>query len=224
MEFNSILERQNRRTLSISITREGLVKIKAPISMPAHEIRNFVNEKQAWIKEKLLAISNINDENREIIAYEKFLFLGHKLSPYWANVRDFLFDIERNALIIPKRRAGGIILPYLCRAFKKKAKEILCERVISISGTMDCFANKIRISNAKSRWGSCSGSKVVSLNWRLIMLPTKIIDYVIVHELAHLKHMDHSNRFWAEVETYIPDYGFLRKDLKRYSFVLDLFR
>ena len=224
MEFNSILERQNRRTLSISITRDGLVKIKAPISMPISEIKSFVHDKQGWIREKLLAISNIIDENKDITSYERFLFLGQKCTPYWADVNSFAFDIERKALILPKKLSGKIVMPNICRFYRKKAKEILSQRVISICETMNVSPGRIRISNAKSRWGSCNSNKVVSLNWRLIMLPTKLIDYVIVHELAHLKHMDHSNRFWNEVETYVPDYGFLRKDLKKYSFVLDLFR
>ena len=224
MEFNSILERQDRRTLSISITRDGLVRIKAPLSMPMSEIRNFVAEKQQWIKDKLTRITNIIDENKEIIDYRKFLFLGSKYTPYLTDIKEFYFNTENMSLLIPKRYNTNTILPNIYRFYRKRAKEILSQRVKTICETMNVFAKRIRISNAKSRWGSCSANGVVSLNLRLIMLPTKIIDYVIVHELSHLRHMDHSNRFWAMVEQYIPDYSFLRKDLKNYSYVLNLLR
>jgi len=224
MELNSILERQDRRTLSISITRDGLVKIKAPLTMPMSEIQNFVNEKQSWIKEKLASIENVIDENKDVIDYRKFLYIGEKYLPYWADVNDFYFDSQKQCVYIPKRMSESVVLPNLYKFYRKRAKSILSQRVKSIADTMNVDFKRIRFSNAKSRWGSCSSAGVISLNWKLILLPTKLIDYVIVHELSHLSHMDHSNKFWKSVETYVPDYGFLRKDLKRYSYVLNMFR
>jgi predicted metal-dependent hydrolase len=75
----------------------------------------------------------------------------------------------------------------------------------------------VYLSNAKSRWGSCNSKKEIRLNWRLIQAPPHIINYVICHELAHLKEMNHSNRFWEEVEKVLPEYRSSEKELKTLS-------
>ena len=222
MEYSSVLERQDRRTLSISIGRDGVVKIKAPYSMPMHEIKKFVSDKQKWIIDKLRSINNMIENNKDLIEYNQFMFLGTKYKPYYADVSGIVLDTEAHSIFVPKSTAESAVVVSIAGFFKKKAKEILSQRVKSISDTMNVAPKRIRFTSTKSRWGSCSAASIVSFNWRLIMLPTKIIDYVIVHELSHIKHMDHSNRFWSEVSVYIPDYGILRKDLKRYSFVLNL--
>ena len=149
MEFNSILERQDRRTLSIAITRDGLVKIKAPLSMPMSEIQHFVFDKQSWIKEKLASINNLIDENRDVISYSKFLFLGEKYLPYWASVKDFSFDSERRVVLIPKTLSEKAVLPNIYKFYRKQSKAILSQRAKSISDVMNLEYKKLRFSSAK---------------------------------------------------------------------------
>lgn len=74
--------------------------------------------------------------------------------------------------------------------------------------------NKVKIKAQKSRWGSCSSKKNINLNWKIVLAPSKVMDYLIVHELAHLKHMNHSKRFWAFVESIIPDYKEMKRELR----------
>lgn len=221
--YQPILTRENRKTLAISISRNGEVVVKAPLSMPSAEINRFLREKQNWVDKKLGLIYNVLDKNADIISYKKFLFFGVRYTPYWAEVKNFVFDNECRALV-PKSLDRREILDKLKQFYRKEAKRILTERVKIVSNYVGSEPRSIKFSDAKNRWGSCSANRVISLNWRLVLLPTRIVDYVIVHELSHIEHMDHSERFWKSVSNVIPDFGILRKDLRGFSFLLNLFR
>ena len=94
------------------------------------------------------------------------------------------------------------------KIFKKKLNDF--------AKRMDVHFNMVRIKNVKTIWGSCSSKKNLNFNFKLFFLPEALIDYVFVHELAHLKHMNHSKAFWSEVEKQIPDYKKRREELKRH--------
>lgn len=100
------------------------------------------------------------------------------------------------------------------RKEKKSAKVILSRRLAEIAATYSLHYNKFRVSGAKTRWGSCSARKNINLNWKLVLGPQQIMDYVICHELSHLVHMNHSKTFWAHVATMHPQYKESRKWLK----------
>ena len=95
-------------------------------------------------------------------------------------------------------------------------KKIFKEKLNGFAKQMNVHFNMVRIKNVKTIWGSCSSKKNLNFNFRLFFLPEALIDYVFVHELAHLKHMNHSKAFWSEVEKQIPDYKKRREELKRY--------
>ena len=94
--------------------------------------------------------------------------------------------------------------------------KIFKEKLNYFASQMNVHFNMVRIKNVKTIWGSCSSKKNLNFNFRLFFLPEALIDYVFVHELAHLKHMNHSKAFWSEVEKQIPDYKKRREELKRY--------
>jgi predicted metal-dependent hydrolase len=100
-------------------------------------------------------------------------------------------------------------------ANKIKAHEFVCERIDHYNKFYKQRIEKITIKNQKSRWGSCSGKKNLNFNYKLVFLPIEIADYVIVHEICHLIEMNHSQKFWNQVELQIPDYKTLRKELKK---------
>ena len=104
--------------------------------------------------------------------------------------------------------------------YKDRAKEIIKERVDLYSEGIDSAYSKIRITNANSRWGSCSVKGNLNFSWRIIMAPLEILDYVVVHEMVHLLEKNHSKRFWDKVGTYFPDYKKCRKWLKEEGFSL----
>lgn len=105
---------------------------------------------------------------------------------------------------------------------KKEAKQIIVQRVDYWSHVMSVAPTKVRLSSAKTRWGSCSGKNAVSINWRLTLLDRHILDYVVIHELAHITHKNHSKQFWSLVERFCTDYTAKRKLLKRYGFVMSI--
>ena len=94
--------------------------------------------------------------------------------------------------------------------------KIFKEKLNDFAGQMNVHFNMVRIKNVKTIWGSCSSKKNLNFNFKLFFLLEALIDYVFVHELAHLKHMNHSKAFWSEVEKQIPDYKKRREELKRY--------
>ena len=99
-----------------------------------------------------------------------------------------------------------------------RMKERFLERVRHYSGLMGITFGRITVRNQKTRWGSCSEKGNINFNYLLYFLPKELLDYVVVHELAHRREMNHSDRFWAEVERILPDYRERRKELKKYRF------
>jgi predicted metal-dependent hydrolase len=101
--------------------------------------------------------------------------------------------------------------------YKRQAKTIIKERVETWSKQMRLSYNRIAIKDQKTRWGSCSSLRNLNFNWRLVMAPLPVLDYVVVHELAHLVEMNHSKRFWDLVETHFPAYPECKRWLKQYG-------
>ena len=104
--------------------------------------------------------------------------------------------------------------PALERIYRQRAKERLRGRAAYFAPIMGVSYGSLRLSSAKTRWGSCSGKGNLNFHWKLILMPPEVLDYVVVHELAHLKEMNHSPRFWAVVEAVLPDYKERRQWLK----------
>ena len=104
--------------------------------------------------------------------------------------------------------------------YRKQARQVITVRVKYYADLLGLEVNKIRISNARKRWGSCSAKNNLSFTWRLILAPLEIIDYVVVHELMHIFEKNHSRRFWVRVEEYYPQYRKKRKWLKQNSHLL----
>ena len=107
--------------------------------------------------------------------------------------------------------------PVLEAAYRKRARTQLEARAAYYAGLMGVTYNRIAIRAARTRWGSCSAQGNLNFHWKLILMPPEVLDYVVVHELAHRKEMNHSARFWAEVERILPDYKRRRKWLKDYG-------
>ncbi|MCL2299342.1 MAG: M48 family metallopeptidase [Firmicutes bacterium] len=120
---------------------------------------------------------------------------------------------EKRALMLARRRIEPD--PALEASLRARAKEILPEKVAYFAQRMGVSPAQVKITGAKTRWGSCSGRGNLNFSWRLMLADDGAIDYVVVHELAHLREMNHSSRFWAVVEAAMPDYRQRRLRLKR---------
>lgn len=107
--------------------------------------------------------------------------------------------------------------PELENIFRKKARKRIEQRTAYFAAQMGVSYGRISIRASKTRWGSCSSGGNLNFHWKLVLMPPRILDYVVVHELAHRKEMNHSERFWAEVEKVLPDYRERRAWLKEYG-------
>ena len=207
------LTRSKRKTCAI-IIRDHVVEVRAPMRMPESDINRFVDAKTDWIKAKL-AEAAVYAEKRSAFSLT-----------YGGTVRYRGQEIP----IIPKpgNRIGlcedGFYMPpglppesiksACVQVYRLCAKPVLTEKVLTFSKVMDVSQEMIKINGAKTRWGSCSAKKNLNFSWRLMMAADPVIDYVVVHELAHLKEMNHSARFWAVVERVIPAYKGFQKELR----------
>lgn len=166
-----VLERSDRKTLSIGIREDGTLLIKAPYQMQQKVIDRFVAQKRFWIYKQVQRMEN----NR------------------------------RNQVIYSKEQE---------KELRQQARKRLTERTDYYKTILGVDYSRIRIADQKTRWGSCSSTGTISYNWHLVLLPDAILDYVVVHELCHLRQMNHSKDFWNLVESILPDYRSRRKWLK----------
>jgi predicted metal-dependent hydrolase len=209
--------RSRRRTLSIEISEEAELVIRAPMRMPQYVIDQFVNEKQAWIRQKLDVIKKRHSHKpKEFISGEFFLYMGKDIELKLSEERVLPLKIENNNFILNQKyqnRAKKVFIAW----YRSEAYKIITERVKYFAGLYNIKHSLIKLSDASGRWGSCSPNGNLNFNWRLIMAPMEVIDYVVVHELAHIEIKNHSRKFWAKVESIIPDYKPRRKWLKENS-------
>jgi len=197
--------RSRRKTIALVITPDAKLVVRAPLRTSEHYIENLVREKSAWIRRKIAEVSRKPAApKKKFIDGEEFLFLGDR---YPLSVRDDTAPVIelKDRLYVP-RRSGPEIETLLSRWYRKEAGKVFSGRVGACSKLTGCTPKTLRISSAQQRWGSCSTTGTVSLSWRLVLAPPGIIDYVIVHELAHMLHHNHSKKFWDQVRAFMPDY------------------
>lgn len=218
-----LITRSNRKTLSLSILKDGQVVVKAPLKMSNEAIHKFIYEKQKWIREKLSIIHQNQAKFEDVIKYKKFLLYGNEYSIKTSNVKKIQTAYNDLSILIPSNTPDEKIMPKLKSWFKKTAKTILEERVEYISSKIKLKPSGIRISDSKGRWGSCNNKGNISFNYRVVMLDPAVIDYVIIHELCHLVEMNHSKRFWNLVLSFMPNASICKNKIKEYSFLLSLY-
>jgi len=203
MEY--ILKRSKRRTVAIHII-DGEAEVRAPMRMSRREIDAFVASKERWIRGKL-AKSREQAERRKAFTlnYGDTVSCGGDI--YAITLREGRRPgYDGKAFCVPEGLSPEEIKAACVTIYRKLAKDYLTERTLYFAEDMGEMPASVRINNAKARWGSCSANRNINYSWRLIMADDEVIDYVIVHELAHLIEMNHSSRFWSIVEDMLPDY------------------
>jgi predicted metal-dependent hydrolase len=207
--------RSNRKTISLEIDNNARLVIRTPKSVSKSYINKLVESKKSWIQEKQKLVQSRNMEcinNSEFKNGKTYLFLGneHKLV-----ITDKVKNISlsRDTLYFPLKNidnAEQMIISW----YKKTAREILSKRLAELASLMGLSYNKMGITSAQKRWGSCSSKGNINFSYKLIMAPPDVIDYVVVHELMHLKVLNHSKEFWDAVASVMPDYKERLKWLK----------
>ncbi len=203
-----IRSRRRRKTLSLRIEEDGRVVLSVPYRTPKGEVQRFLREKEAWILQKVSEREERIRENRKaFVPGERFLFLGesYPLEIRNTDCREPPLTFSSGKFILGQGyadRARDLFIEW----YKREAKEIIVKRVNSYSQKLFLFPKSIRITSARSRWGSCSRGNRLSFSWRVILAPLAIVDYILIHELAHIKEKNHSRPFWRYVESILPDY------------------
>jgi len=211
------LVRSKRRTLSLVVETDGTLTVRAPLQMKEADIRRFIQAKADWIKRKQARVRNeaLAPRQYQYVDGETFWYLGVEIplrlvrNQKPALVMDGVFRLAKSA----QPKAESVFTAW----YRKQARRVLTERVSYFARNHDLKPGKLRISSARTRWGSCSAKGTLSFTWRLVMAPPEVIDYVVVHELCHLKEMNHSKTFWERVEAILPDYKRRRKWLKNHG-------
>jgi predicted metal-dependent hydrolase len=210
------LRRARRRTIGLSIDQRGL-RVGAPPRTPLAEIETVIRKHADWVARKL------DDWRARRPAMPLALADGARL-PYlggWLEIRlgrgdnQALWTGNDTLTLLPRfpDKAGVLLV----RTLRRKAWAVFNERLAAQAARFCVAAPRLALSSARTRWGSCNLKTGIRLNWRLIHCDPSIIDYVIVHELAHLAEMNHGARFWAIVGRYFPDYRNAREALKKLS-------
>ena len=217
-----ILIRENRRTLCITIGKEGEVIVKAPTRLTESEINIFITKKQKWIQNNVNKIkSNIKQFN-DITQMKKILLFNEMYN---------IEELERiktttfqNKTLYIKPSSLENRQKQIKKWFIKFAFPVLENRLNYFANIMNLEYSSFKLTNAKTKWGSCSSQRDIDLRWRLILLKSNLQDYVIVHELCHLLEMNHSQKFYKCIECVISDYKNRRKEIKNSNFILQLYR
>lgn len=216
MEYEII--RSSRKTLALTIDKDGKLIVRAPCRFPESRIEEFIKEKSDWIEKHSAAASKRSEQRNERLSLPpKELPLWGKLSPV---SHEKPYGYIDGVVHLPENMSLEALLPYLRKLYAAIAKETLIPRTYAAAERMGFEITAVRINSAKTRWGSCSAQRSINLSRMLIAADPKLIDYVIVHELCHTVHMDHSPAFWKLVERYIPDFRERREALKDVQKVL----
>ena len=211
-----LLERRSRRTIGLKITADGLV-VHAPKRIVEFLLHQILQEKSNWILNKLQAREANHVEKIQWIDGEHLLYLGNdvqlSISQNSSN-KALIFDQNTLLVALPQANNHAVLARKVIQWYKKQAMTDFSRRLEILAAKLGVATPPLALSNAQSRWGSCNSRGEIRLNWRLLQAPPHIINYVICHELAHLKQMNHSAKFWAVVESLFPNYKAAEKELK----------
>jgi hypothetical protein len=218
-----IIRSTRRKSLALTV-KSGEASVRMPQRLGLDHAETFIAQKADWLRNKLAEYPNI--ETKRYINEEVFLYLGQPLT------LNIFFEQKQNHIAINSQTlqvsTGAssfdelAIKKQLIRWYRQQADHFLKERTEKISQRTKLHPTSVQIRQYKARWGSCKLTGAIQLNWALIMAPIKVIDYVIIHELCHLKQHNHSPAFWALVENFEPDYKVLREWLKIHGQTLRL--
>ncbi|MBS1904706.1 MAG: M48 family metallopeptidase [Bacteroidetes bacterium] len=185
------VERRRVRYARISVDHELNVKIVIPMRYTRAHLDVLLEEKKRWIAKQVAHF---------VLARERAVKLGQDELLYFGEP----FRVDFDATNAKLAEAW----------YRDRAKEHVFTRVAELAGQFGYAYNRLFIRGSKTRWGSCSRQKNLSFNWRLMKTPPHVVDYLILHELAHTVHFNHSKRFWARVEATCPDYRLAERWLK----------
>lgn len=212
----------NRRSIGLRIDERGLT-VSVPARASEAWLQTVLQQRLAWVADKL---ANWQAQKRDPQLWEDGAMLPFRGEQLTLRTVVSMFggapQLHGSDLIVylghsDDEQAAAKIEKQVMLWYRREALQVFQECVAHFSPLLGVTPNEVRLSNAQTQWGSCSIRGVVRLNWRLVKMPLHLIDYVVVHELAHLLEMNHSARFWQVVATACPDYRQCRAELRAYG-------
>lgn len=218
MIYSIIRSSRRIKTIAIEVNRDMEVIVRAPVHTSCGEIDRFVKQKHQWLRRQILRLKDLSNQQRHrtFAAGEEFLYLGESYT-----LKIYEGDGHGDALIL---KGEKFLLRHDAHKFarilfqlwyQRQARLHFLQRVGHFGLLLGLEPRKVTIGNAKSRWASCSPDDGLRFSWRLIMAPPEVIDYVVVHELCHLRVRNHSRAYWLSVEEILPDHKKQRDWLKK---------
>ena len=216
---------KKRKTISIQI-KPDRIKVSSSYWISKNSVREFILKNESWIRKKLadqkLRVKPITN----LVNNEKLTLCGKNYKLKVISEPIIEPEIRSETIIISNnfktRKTLGSIESQILKLLKDFSFRVLQKKTFEISQIMNVRYNSVKIKNYKSRWGSCSSKGDISFNWKIIFAPENIIEYLVVHELSHLIHFNHSKLFWNKVEEFQYNYKENRKWLKENGYKLDL--
>ncbi|WMJ74110.1 SprT family zinc-dependent metalloprotease [Cytophagaceae bacterium ABcell3] len=217
------IKKSKRKTLSIYIERDGSISVLAPENKSDTEIEEVVKKKSFQIfrflaeKEEL----NASRSTREPVSGETYTYLGRNYQLQLVEGQDVPLMLKEGHFLLSKKHRNDIQEVFK-DFYRKKGLLKIKKRVDFYKEKMGVSPAEIRVMELKNRWASCNKKGDLNFHWKCMMAPLSIIDYIIVHELAHLRHDNHSEAFWNEVDKVMPDYRERKNWLKFKGAGMDL--
>ena len=205
------LIRSRRRTACIIIGHDGRVTLRVPMRFKIESVEQFIESKRAWIGKHLAALQDRSAVRvkREYVNGEGFLYLGrtYPLKLVEDQAEPLVLEGGHFCLRSDLAPPGSASTEEVFRDFyRRQVITAIPERVAYYQGKMGVTPGRIKVTESRCRWASCSAKGNLRFHWKCMMAPATILDYLVVHELAHLIHLNHSAAFWDEVAKVLPDY------------------
>lgn len=212
--------RTKRRTVALQVEADATLIVRSPMRASLRRLEGVVRANAAWVLKKQQEARQKYQSivPREFADGEEFLYLGasYKLRHIETQKKPLMFDDQFRIAVSALEQAEELFIKW----YKQAAHDHICSRVEKHAAAAGLDYNRIGITSAQKRWGSCSATGNLNFPWRLILAPPSVVEYVIVHELAHLEHNNHSPQFWSYVAAIMPEYKKERKWLKEFGYLL----
>lgn len=217
---------ERAKNLNIKIGIETGLEVVAPRNCPLAQVESLLKCKEDWILKNMAAVSRVEQQRKARSLAEKqavyYLGQAYRLVVVYQQGSP-LVELMGDKMIVMLPQSHGDKVKYLLSIwFRNKAREIISQRLELIKRKIKVEYNQVFIKDQKTRWGSCSGEGNLNFNYRLVMAPLPVIDYLVTHELAHLLEMNHSKKFWSLVQSVCPEYKKHRQWLKEHGWQLAL--
>ncbi len=226
IDFFYQLTKSNRKSIVIQIKSDGSIHVRAPYRVSLAEIERFLHNKKAWLVKTVGQVLAVQSDVPPVKFEdgERFWYLGNEYRLELQTedrrkenrVGENRVGISEDRIIMMLGQDMGLTerQAMMEQWYRQQAQRVITAKADFFADALNVKYVKLRMKNPKTRWGSCSSKGNLNFNWHIIMAPEAVVDYLVIHELCHLLHMNHSALFWKSVEGLCPDYKDARKWLK----------